>query len=82
MLNCFKDYKICIHFAYHIFDFVQQKKAKFTMEQPYMVHILYNVNTLIVVVLVTSGAISASEELISLNVDNKDLDVNIHTTRQ
>ena len=36
MLNCFKDDKRCIHIWYHILDFVQQKKIKFTMEQPYM----------------------------------------------
>ena len=41
MLNCFKDYKRCIHISYHIFDFIQQKKPKFTMEQPYMLPILY-----------------------------------------
>ena len=40
-LNCFKDYERCIHISYHILDFVQQKKSKFTMEQPYMLHIIY-----------------------------------------
>ena len=30
-----------MHILYHIFDFVQQKKTKFTMEQPYMLPILY-----------------------------------------
>ena len=39
MLNCFKDYKRCIHIPYHILDFVQQNR--FTMEQPYMLLILY-----------------------------------------
>ena len=33
MLNCFNDYKRCIHILYHIFNFVQQKKTRFTMEQ-------------------------------------------------
>ena len=41
MLNCFKDYKICIHISYHSLDFVKQKKTKFIMEQPYMLPILY-----------------------------------------
>ena len=40
MLNCFKDYKRCIHISYHICDFVQQKKTKFTIEQPYMLPML------------------------------------------
>ena len=26
VLNCFKDYKRCIHISYHILDFIQQKK--------------------------------------------------------
>ena len=30
-----------MHILYHIFDFVQQKKTKFTMEQPYMLPIVY-----------------------------------------
>ena len=37
MLN----YKRFIDILYHILDFVQQKKTKFTMEQPYMLPILY-----------------------------------------
>ena len=41
MLNCFEDYKICIHISYHILDFIQQKKIKVTMEQPYVLPILY-----------------------------------------
>ena len=41
MLNCFEDYKRCIHVLYHILDFVQRKKTRFTMEQPYMLPILY-----------------------------------------
>ena len=41
MQNCFKEYKICIHILYHILDFVQQKKTKFTMEQPCMLFFLY-----------------------------------------
>ena len=41
MLNCFKDHKICIHILHHIFDFFQQRKTRFTMEQPYMLPILY-----------------------------------------
>ena len=38
-----KDYKRCNHILYHILDFVQQKKTKFTMEQyyRYMLPILY-----------------------------------------
>ena len=36
MLNCFKDYKMCINISYYIFDFVQQEKTKFTMESTYM----------------------------------------------
>ena len=40
ILDCFEDYKRCIHLSYHILDFVQQKKTKFTMEQPYMLYIL------------------------------------------
>ena len=36
MQNCFKDYKRCIHISYHILDFVQQNKTRFTMEQPYI----------------------------------------------
>ena len=40
MLNCFKDYKRCIHLSYQILDFIQQKKTKFTMEQPYMLPFL------------------------------------------
>ena len=35
VLNCFKDYKRCINSWCHILNFVQQKKTKFTMEQPY-----------------------------------------------
>ena len=30
-----------IHISYHILDFVQRKKTKFTMEQPYMLPVLY-----------------------------------------
>ena len=45
MLNCFRDYKRFIHILYHILDFVvntiQQKKTKYTIEQPYMLSILY-----------------------------------------
>ena len=41
MLNCFKDYEICIHISYHILDCIQQKKTKFTMEEPHMLPILY-----------------------------------------
>ena len=40
MLNYFKGHKTCIHILYHSFDFVQQKKTKITMEQPYMLPIL------------------------------------------
>ena len=42
LLNCFKGYKICIHILYHTLDFVQQKKTKFTIEQPYMLPILWS----------------------------------------
>ena len=41
VLSSFKDYKRCIHISYHILDFVQERKTKFTIEQPYMLHILY-----------------------------------------
>ena len=41
MLSCFKDYKRCIHISYHILDFVQQKKTRFTMEQPHLFLMLY-----------------------------------------
>ena len=41
MLNCFKDYRRCIPVYHHILDFVQQKKIRFTMEQPHMLPILY-----------------------------------------
>ena len=41
MLNCFKDYKRYTPISYHILDFVQHKKTKFTMEQPYMLPILF-----------------------------------------
>ena len=42
MLNYSKDYKRCIPISYHILDFVQQKKTKLIMEQPFMLHNLYN----------------------------------------
>ena len=45
MLNYFQDYKRYIHISKHIFDFIQQKKTKFTMEQPYML-LSYTVNTM------------------------------------
>ena len=41
MLNCFKGYKRCIHILYHILDFIQLMNTKFTMEQPYILPILY-----------------------------------------
>ena len=41
MLSCFKDHKRCIHISCHLFDFVQQKKTRFAMEQPHMLPILY-----------------------------------------
>ena len=41
MLNCFKDYQRYIHVSYHILDFMKQKKTKFTIQQPYMLPILY-----------------------------------------
>ena len=37
----FKDYERCIPLSYHILDFVLQKKTGFTMEQTYMLPILY-----------------------------------------
>ena len=41
MLNCFKDRKRCIHILCHILHFIQQMKIKFTMEQPYLLTVLY-----------------------------------------
>ena len=41
MLNCFKDYKSCIHILYHTFYCIQQKKTIFTMKQPYMLVIIH-----------------------------------------
>ena len=41
MLDCFKDDKRCLHISYHILDFVHQKENRFTIEQPYMLPILY-----------------------------------------
>ena len=41
MLNCLKGYKRCIHISQHILDFVHYKKTRFTMEQPFMLPILY-----------------------------------------
>ena len=41
MLNFSEDYKRCIHISNHILDFVQQKKTRFTMDQPYTLSILY-----------------------------------------
>ena len=41
MLNCFNDYKRCIHILYHILEFIQQKETKFTIEQHNMSPILY-----------------------------------------
>ena len=41
VLNCFEDYKSCIHISYGMLDFIQQKKIKFTMEQLYVLPILY-----------------------------------------
>ena len=42
MLNYFKYYKRCIHVLYHILEFVQEKKTKFTMGQLDMLPILYH----------------------------------------
>ena len=39
--NCSKDYKRSIYIPYHILDLVQQKKTKYSMEQPYMLPFLY-----------------------------------------
>ena len=41
MLHCVKDYKKCIHISYQSLDFVQKEKTEVTMEQPYMLLILY-----------------------------------------
>ena len=41
MLNCLNDHERYIHISYHILDCVQQKKATFTIEQPYILPILY-----------------------------------------
>ena len=41
MTKCFKDYQRIIHIWYHILDFVQQTKSKLTMQQPYMLRIIY-----------------------------------------
>ena len=41
MLNCFKDFKRCIHTSYHIYNFVPQNLTGFIMEQPWMLPILY-----------------------------------------
>ena len=41
MQNYFEVYKSCIRISYHILYCVQQKKTKFTTEQPYMLPILY-----------------------------------------
>ena len=47
MLHSFKDYKIYIHILYHILEYVEQKKTKFAMEQPYMsCYISYTANTM------------------------------------
>ena len=40
VLNCFKDHR-CSHILYHILDFVQQTKTRFTIEQPHMLPTLY-----------------------------------------
>ena len=52
MLNCFKDYKRCIHISYHILGCIRQKKTKFTMEQP-CICLSYIVNTMPADALVT-----------------------------
>ena len=41
MLNCFKDYKRCIHISHYILDFVKRKKIKFSMKQSQMVSLIY-----------------------------------------
>ena len=41
-VSCFDDYELCIHSSCHNLGFVQQKKTKFTMEQPDMLPILYS----------------------------------------
>ena len=41
ILNGFKDYKRSVRISYNILDCIQQKKPKFTMEQHYMLPILY-----------------------------------------
>ena len=40
-LNCFSSLSKMHSLSYHILDCIQQKKTKFTMEQPYMLPILY-----------------------------------------
>ena len=45
MLNCFKDDQRYIHILYHVFALIQQNNTKFTVEQPYMLFILYCLNT-------------------------------------
>ena len=60
MLNYLKDYKICIHISYHILDFVQLKKTKFTMAQPYMLP-SSTVNTMSADALATSGARASTD---------------------
>ena len=42
ILSYLKDYERCIHISIHIFEFVQQVKTKCTMQQPYMLPILYS----------------------------------------
>ena len=40
-LNCLECYQTYIHILYHSLDRIQHKNIKFTMEQPYMLPILY-----------------------------------------
>ena len=55
MLNCFKVYKnMYSHFVSYLGFFVQQKKTKFTTEQPYTCCLYYTVNTMPADALATS----------------------------
>ena len=55
MLNCFKDYKRCIHISYHIFDFVQQKRPN-SLWSNATCHLYYTANTVLAEALVTEVA--------------------------
>ena len=42
MLNCFKDYKRCIHILNHILDLARLKLMKLSLEQQYMLSFLHS----------------------------------------